>query len=53
MSRRGTGRIEALSAERLKLAYDIDVPEEVVLVDLDTGVNSIPWTRLLAEMCSI
>jgi hypothetical protein len=38
----GTGRIEALSAERLKLAYDIDVPEEVVLVDLDTGVNSIP-----------
>lgn len=33
----GISRIVAVSPERLKLAYDIDVPEEMVLIDLETG----------------
>jgi dipeptidyl aminopeptidase/acylaminoacyl peptidase len=36
----GTRRIAAVSPERLKLAEDIDIPEEMVLVDLETGANS-------------
>ncbi len=35
-----TGRIAAVSPEQLKLAYNIDVPEEMVLVNLETGSNS-------------
>lgn len=36
-----TSRITAVSPERLKLANDIDVPEQMVLVDLDAGTSSV------------
>jgi dipeptidyl aminopeptidase/acylaminoacyl peptidase len=37
----GTNGIIAASPERIKLAYDVEVPEELILVDLVTGANSV------------
>lgn len=37
----GTGKIVAVPPDRLKLARDTDVPEEMVLVNLDTGANFV------------
>jgi dipeptidyl aminopeptidase/acylaminoacyl peptidase len=35
-----TARIVSLSPQQLKIASDVDVPEEMILVDLESGANS-------------